>query len=102
MREKAALALAGVSDKETFVDLASKRALNFPLLCSVRIAIRKQMRKADETQSTQTDESGETGLDAIIVEAAGQDLVSTRSLPNASMNSHPSCCSHSHQIRIEW
>ena len=51
MREKAALALAGVSDKETFVDSASKGALDFPVLCSLRKAIRKRIRKPDEMKA---------------------------------------------------
>ena len=84
MREKAALALAGVGDREAFVGLASTGALNFPILCSLRIAIRKQAHKPGEAHST--DESAREGLDAIIVEASEQDLVSTRSLPNASMS----------------
>ena len=37
MWEKAVLALAGVSDKQSFVDLASKCALNFPALWSLSV-----------------------------------------------------------------
>ena len=42
MREKTALELSGQESKEEFADLASKGALNFPVLCSLRIAIQRK------------------------------------------------------------
>ena len=76
MREKAALALSCASDAKTFQTLASKGALNFPILCSVRVT----MRKATKTQDGAGDE-----IDAVIVEAEEQDLFCPRALPNSSM-----------------
>ena len=76
MREKAALALSCAGDAKTFQTLASKGALNFPILCSVRVT----MRKATRTQDGAGDE-----IDAVIVEAEEQDLFCPRALPNSSM-----------------
>ena len=76
MREKAALELSGQSSKEEFMDLVSKGALNFPILCSLRIAVRKNSNSEDATEDR---------LDAIIVEATQQDLCA-RAMPNASMD----------------
>ena len=75
MREKAALELSGLSNKEEFADLTSKGALNFPLLCSLRVAVRK---------SSNSEDAAEDRLDAVIVEATQQDLC-PRAMPNASM-----------------
>ena len=57
------------SSKEEFADLASKGALNFPVLCSLRVVVRK---KPDV-------------LDVFVVEATEQDLC-PRAMPNASMD----------------
>ena len=76
MREKAALELSGQSSKEEFMDLVSKGALNFPILCSLRIAVRK---------NSNSERATEDRLDAIIVEATQQDLCA-RAMPNASMD----------------
>ena len=76
MREKAALELSGQSSKEEFADLVSKGALNFPILCSLRIAVRKHSASVEDTT--------EDRLDAVIVEATQQDLC-PRAMPNASM-----------------
>ena len=75
MREKAALELSGQSNKEEFADLVSKGALNFPILCSLRIAVRKNSKSGDTTEDR---------LDAVIVEATQQDLW-PQAMPNASM-----------------
>jgi hypothetical protein len=71
MRESTALELSGEDNKETFAEMASKGGLNFPILCTIRVCVRK---------------SAERGLDAIIVEAAEQDLLCPRAMPNASMD----------------
>ena len=76
MREKAALELSGQSSQEEFADLASKGALNFPILCSLRVAVRKNVNSEGATEDR---------LDAIIVEATEQDLC-PRAMPNASMD----------------
>ena len=76
MREKAALELSGQSYKEEFADLVSKGAMNFPILCSLRIAVRKKSKSEDATDDR---------LDAIIVEATEQ-VLSPRAMPNASMD----------------
>ena len=74
MRQKAALDISGQSTKEKFATLAAEGAHNFPILCSLRIAIRK---------SGHTD--AQYGINAIIVEAEEQDLLLPRSIPNTSM-----------------
>ena len=76
MREKTALALAGVETKDEFIELASQGGLNFPILCSLRVRVGKQK---------QQDEHTELVLDAVIVESEPQDLFCPRALPNASM-----------------
>ena len=77
MREKAALALSGATSAATFENLASRGALNFPILCSIRVT----MRKAIKNEEGAGDE-----IDAVIVEAEEQDLLCQRALPNTSMN----------------
>ena len=77
MREKTALALAGTENRELFTALAAKGALNFPILCSLRVSLTKQKKR---------DEHGELALDAIVVEAEAHDLVCPRGMPNASMD----------------
>ncbi len=57
--------------------MAAKGALNFPILCSIRLTI---------SRSTRTDDTGGEYVDAVIVEAAAQDLFCPRSVPNASLN----------------
>jgi len=74
MTQKAALNISGLSTKETFTEAASNGALNFPILNSLRVTVRNSERKDAH------------GLDAVIVEAGEQDLLSTRAIPNASMN----------------
>ena len=76
MRQKPALELSGQSSKEDFADLISKGALNFPILCSLRIAVRKNSNSEGTTEER---------LDAVIVEATQQDLC-LRAMPNASMD----------------
>ena len=63
MREKAALELSGQSVKEEFADSASRGGLNFPILCSMRIAV---------SRNTRADGDAEDRLSAIIVEATKQ------------------------------
>ena len=73
MRQKAVLALSAQADAGAFADLVSKGALNFPILCTMRIALRK--RKDDEEE-----------LDVVIVEAAAQDVDEPKAMPNAAMD----------------
>ena len=82
MREKAALDLSGQESKEAFADLASKGALNFPILCSLRVAVRKDSGTCAPEQGG----GAENHFDAIIVEAAEQDFLCPRAMPNASMS----------------
>ena len=72
MREKAALALSGAPDAATFAEMAEKGALNFPLLCSIRVTM-KSSKDSDL-------------MDICVVEAVEQDLLCPRSLPNSSGN----------------
>ena len=79
MREKAALSLAGVDDKEEFTDLASEGALNFPILTSLRVVL--QSTKNEESALEHADKK----FNAIIVEAVEQDILGRKVLPNKSM-----------------
>jgi len=72
MREKAALELSGAADAATFAAFATQGALNFPLLCSIRVTM-KTSKDSDL-------------MDTCIVEAVEQDLLCPRSLPNSSGN----------------
>ena len=76
MREKAALSLSGAPDAATFAELVERGALNFPILCSIRVTMRKSTRSEFEGDS----------MDTCIVEAVEQDLLCPRSLPNSSVN----------------
>ena len=74
MREKAALELSGARDAATFAAFAAQGALNFPVLCSIRVTM-KSSKDSDL-------------MDLCIVEAVEQDLLYPRSLPNSSGNYH--------------
>ena len=74
MREKAALRLSGAPEATAFAELAEKSALIFPILCSIRVT----MRKSNWT--------GEDYMDTCIVEAVGKDMLCPRSLPISSLN----------------
>ena len=65
MWQKAALSLSGMTEATEFVELAAKGALNFPILCSIRVTMRK---------STWTGDAGGEYVDTVFVEAASQDL----------------------------
>ena len=92
MREKAALELSGQTSAKIFAELASKGALNFPILCSLRVRLRRVLQSTTatsqdapgDTQST-FPEGTESTVQAMIVEAAEQDL-SPQAMPNASMD----------------
>ena len=59
------------------VELAATGALHFPILCSIRVIMRKSIR---------ADDTGGEYVNTVIVEAASQDLLCARSMPNASLN----------------
>ena len=92
MREKAALELSGQTSAKTFAELASKGALNFPILCSLRVRLRRVLQS---TTATSEDAPGDTQsifpegtedtVQAMIVEATEQDL-SPQAMPNVSMD----------------
>ena len=84
MREKAALELSGVSDRDNFCDEVRTAGLNFPILASVRVAVRKKAGTSD-TQDSQSGTADNT-ISAIIVEAIEQPVEPPKSIPNASMN----------------
>ena len=73
MREKAALELSCLSSKEEFMEESAQGGLNFPILCSVRVHLKKKTG-ATEHES----------ISAIVVEAAAQDF-SIRNMPNTSV-----------------
>ena len=79
MCEKAALSLAGVADKDEFIELASEGALNFPVLTSLRVVL--QSTKNEESASEHADKK----FNAIIVEAVEQDVLCRKAMPNKSM-----------------
>ena len=79
MREKAALELGGM-DKDDFLREVANGGLNFPVLASVRVNIRKT------TSSCATEQTAENAVSAIIVEATEQPLHFPKAFPNASMN----------------
>ena len=72
MREKAALELSSLSSKHEFIEESEQGGLNFPILCSVRVHLKKQT-SATEHES----------ISAVVVEAAAQD-VSIQNMPNTS------------------
>ena len=73
MREKVALELADLS-KEEFAREAECGGINFPVLSSVRVLVKKA-----------ADGAAEHSVSAIIVEATEQDLGIPKAMPNASM-----------------
>ena len=72
IREKAALDLSCLSNKEEFLQEAEQRGLNFPILCSVRIHLKKGSPPEEES------------ISAIVVEAEAQKL-DIQSIPNTSV-----------------
>ena len=73
MREKAALELSSLSTKNDFIEEARQGGLNFPILCSVRVHVKKV------NGATEHDE-----ISAIVVEAEAQKL-SITNMPNTSV-----------------
>ena len=69
MREKVALERAELS-KEDFANEAEKGGINFPVISSVRVLV----RKAQATTGHAADGAAEHSVSASIVEAAEQDL----------------------------
>jgi len=85
MREKTALELSGQPSAKEFADLASKGALNFPILCSLRVRLRRVLQSTTSTSQDTPGEGHEDTVEAMIVEATEQDL-SPQTMPNASMD----------------
>jgi len=75
MREKVALELSGLADKDEFIAETTAGALNFCMLHSARILVKKKLSNEDYPDEV---------LSAIIVEAAQQKLEEEFE-PNASM-----------------
>ena len=67
--------------KKDFAELASKGALNFPILCSLRVRLRRVLQRtqqnsqeaAEETQNN-SQEATEDSIEALIMETTEQDL----------------------------
>ena len=72
-RDKPALEHSSLSNKEEFKEESKQGGLNFPILCSVRVHLKKQ--KSDDEQES---------ISAVVVEAAAQDF-SKMSMPNTSV-----------------
>ena len=81
MREKVALELSMMDNKDEFVADAKSGGVNFPTLCSIRVLVRK------EPHGGATEGAPEHFLSSIIVEAAEQDMAIPKAVPNASMAS---------------
>ncbi len=73
MREKTVLDLLNIGTAQEFVELANEQALNFPILCSIRVYLSKN-------------KDSDYDLSAIIVEATSQDILAPKARPNTSMN----------------
>ena len=84
MREKAALDLSQLPDRNQFTEDTRNAELNFPILASVRVRVRKTSGNA----ANDTAEAGvaENAISAVIVEATEQTIENPKSMPNASMN----------------
>lgn len=88
MREKAALELSQVNDRNSFCEEIRKGGLNFPILASVRVLVRNRTMRSASGATQEATEAGATehGLSAILVEAVEQTTELPKSMPNASMN----------------
>ena len=79
-REKAVLELSGLSDREEFCKEVANAGLNFPILVTARIHVRK-------TDASDQASQGNGGtVSAVIVEMTEQNWEIARSIPNASYN----------------
>ena len=76
MRQKVALSLSDM-DMDEFVREIESGAINFPVLSSVRVLVRKMPAGKDDAT--------EPSVSAIIAEAVEQDLLIPKAMPNASM-----------------
>ena len=92
MREKAALEFSGLSDRDSFCDEVRTAGLNFPILASVRVALRKNGGTPDsqDSQASLTEQP----ISAVVVEAMEQPVDCAKSIPNASMNYVNHCLQH--------
>ena len=82
MREKVALLLSEM-DQDEFVREVERGGVNFPVLCSIRVLVRKQL--AAQGAGGSEEGAPEHSVSAIIVEATEQDLGIPKAMPNASM-----------------
>ena len=87
MREKAALELSGCHEKADFKQDTIDSALNFPMLCSVRVLVRERRPMAHNAQDDMevNDRASEHAISAVIVEAAEQTMDGPKAFPNESM-----------------
>ena len=79
MREKVALELSGQISKEGFIMEAESAGLNFPILCSVRVLVKKTARSGTAGAAEHSED-----LSAVIVEAETQRL-DAETVPNKSL-----------------
>jgi len=82
--KKAALELSGCVEKAEFQQDTIDRALNFPMLCSVRVLVRER-RPTAQDDVEMNDSASEQAISAVIVEAVEQNMDSPKSSPNESM-----------------
>ena len=86
MREKAALELSGHGDRDAFCEEVRTGGLNFPVLASVRVVVRKKNSTTSDARASADASASEHAVSAIIVEAVDQDMKVPKAMPNASMD----------------
>ena len=90
VREKAVLELSGLSDREEFCNEVARSGVNFPILVTARIHVRKIDASDQGSQdsagnaSDQGSQGSAGSVSAVIVEATEQNWEIARSMPNAS------------------
>ena len=73
MREKAALALSGLTSRDDFVSAHATDNISFPVLASVRVHLTRR-KDADESKNREGGAAEPAFLDAVLVEAEDQDI----------------------------
>ena len=89
MREKAALEFSGLESCNQFCEEVRIGGLNFPVLASIRVLVRKQTPATEESDKQiekETNSASEHNISAVIMEATEQLVGEPKALPNASMH----------------
>ena len=89
VRDIAALEFSGLESCNQFCEEVRIGGLNFPVLASIRVLVRKQTpatEEADKQAGKESDSASEHNISAIIMEATEQLVGEPKALPNASMH----------------